>query len=242
MHSPIVSIIIPSFRSGHTIARALRSAAAQTISYEILVIDGGSDDDTAEAIRQCGVIPDVFISEKDNGVYYAINKGLDKARGEWIYILGADDKLASADAISALLKRAPSGSQLLMGDIINVNSIHPGVPGRHRSSLTSGIRWKNTLHQQGVLYHRSLFQSFRFNPEYRILGDYDFHLRLYSESVSWYYAPILLARCDANGLSKKFNASLYREEARIKKRMPWVVRNFVWVKYVMKQLTGLVHK
>lgn len=234
MHPPTVSILIPSFHSSPTIGDALKSAASQTIPHEIVVVDGGSGPEVEEAIRASGVHPDVLICEPDRGVYDAINKGLARASGTWIYVLGADDVLASPTALEQLITGAPPDAQLLLGDIVNFNGVHRGVPRIHRSSLSEKMLWRNTIHQQGAVYHRGLFDSFRFDPSLRILGDYAFHLHLHKQQVKWHYAPVLVARCEARGLSKQFTRALYREEHAIKRHLPWYVRNAVWLKYLLK--------
>jgi hypothetical protein len=86
-----------------------------------------------------------------------------------------------------------------------------------------------------------LFQSFRFNPSYTVLADYDFHLRLYAKKISYHNKPIKVAICSADGLSKTFDSALYRQEWTIKKQiLPfWALAiNAFWIpiKWVLKQL------
>lgn len=237
MH-PEVSIIIPSYRSASTLPAALRSAAAQHISHEILLIDGSMDEDTARAVEQSGVRPDHWIRESDTGVYDAINKGIKRARGNWIYILGSDDELASAVALAQLADAASEDTQVVCGDIENVGRSHRRVPLVHHSGLGAGILLRNTLHQQGTLYRRSLFGPVPFQASYRVLGDYDFHLTLYRRKIPWVYVPVLVARCSASGLSKHFDPGLYREEWHIRRSHKIPLAFLVWLKYAYKKITG----
>lgn len=91
---PKVTVVIATFNVGRTISSAIESLINQTYpNWECLVIDGGSKDNTIDILKlykQKESRVD-FISEPDNGIYDAFNKGWKKARGEWILYLGADD-------------------------------------------------------------------------------------------------------------------------------------------------------
>jgi putative colanic acid biosynthesis glycosyltransferase len=242
MVNPLVSIIIPAYNARSTIERALQSIIEQDyISKEILVIDGDSTDGTIECINQFKTQIKVLISEKDSGVYQAINKGLEQAGGEWIYILGADDFLAGKDVLSRCLQIIPEDCELILGDVINIGSSHALVPDVHHNSFSSAIYWKNTIHQQGVFYRQSIFKKFRFNESLKILGDYDLHLKLWSAGTKTFSCAVVIASCSADGLSKQFNRHLYREELEIKRNRlsPWLFAlniPWVWMKYLAKKL------
>jgi len=235
-----VSIIIPCFQAERTIARALQSAAEQTISHELIIIDGGSEDRTLEIIQETGIRPDVLTSEPDKGVYDAINKGIDKSRGQWIYVLGSDDELFAPNALELLLRKKKAGVVLLLGRIENIHRSHRSIPAFHDSMLNQTIQWRNVVHQQGAIYHRSLFETFRFDTDLKVLGDYAFHLQLADAKINWQFGPVLLARCEAGGLSKQFTKKLYEEEYRIKQDKSFIIRNFVWLKYLYKKTLGLL--
>lgn len=234
---PSVSIVIPSFRVAATIGAALQSAAQQTIRHEIVVVDGSLDEETAVAISATGIQPDVWIREPDRGVYDAINKGIARATGEWIYILGADDVLADPRALEDAIAASAPEVELIFGDIENLGRRHSRVPPRHRSSLGRGMWIRNTVHQQSALYRRTLFENESFNPDYKVLADYDFHLGLQARGIQFSYVPLIIARCAASGLSKKFDVALYREEYAIKKSRHVPFAGLVWLKYIYKKIT-----
>src|SRR5690348_14220883 len=97
---PRVSLIIAVYNGASTIVKCLNSVAAQTYgSRELIVIDGGSTDGTVDILRCNADQLSYWISEPDTGVYNAWNKGLARARGEWIAFLGADDYLWTPDAL-----------------------------------------------------------------------------------------------------------------------------------------------
>jgi putative colanic acid biosynthesis glycosyltransferase len=215
-----VSIIIPCFNAEKTLENTLRSVFSQSYPHiDVLVIDGGSNAATLRIIDDFKNQLFYAVSEKDKGIYDAINKGISKARGQYILVLGADDVLADAKVIEKLLPNDRSVPQLIFGNVENRDVSNAWVPQKHVSSFTSTLYWKNTLHQQSALYHKSLFLNFRFQTEYSVLADYDFHLRLYKQNISTLYRPITVAICSATGLSKQFGANLYKQEWNIKKRL-----------------------
>lgn len=238
-----MSIIIAARNAQNHIAAALQSAAAQSWPHkEIIVVDGASVDGTLDAIQNSGVVPQVLISEPDAGVYDALNKGINKSHGEWIYILGADDRLADENVLEKIFStHIPPNLKLIYGHVLNEEKTHPLVPSIHQSRFGSALVWRNTLHQQSAFYHRTVFDTFRFNTAYRTLADYDLHLLLLHQHIDSRYVDATIAVCHAQGLSKQFGSALYREELRLKRQhlpaLLWLLNvPWVWFKYLSKQV------
>src|SRR3982750_4096075 len=104
---PLLSIIIPTFNSQITIERCLESLSKQTFrDFEILVIDGGSEDNTIGLVKEKQpVLPAVtLVSEKDEGTYDAMNKGIGLSTGTWLYFLGSDDWLYNEQVLQNVFK------------------------------------------------------------------------------------------------------------------------------------------
>lgn len=235
-----ISVIIPVYNGEATIAEAIRSVRAQQSIVEIIVVDGGSEDDTLGKAVEAGV--DTIISEKDDGVYDAMNKGIDKAQGEWLYFLGSDDKV-EPDALDVLLRSPGENVKIVFGNVRNVGRTHKGVPEEIHCSLSSSILWKNTLHHQGTMYHRSLFSNYRYQPEFKILADYHLNILSWQNRTPFKYTDVLVARCDATGLSKSFPMNLYHEELRMKATLlsaPQMILQHVWVrmKFLFKKFSA----
>jgi glycosyltransferase involved in cell wall biosynthesis len=241
MNDPLFSIIIPCYNAAHTIAQTLTSIQKQTLTaYEVIAADGGSTDDTIAIIKS--TLPNaITFSEPDHGVYDAINKGIKKATGKYIYIIGSDDFLENNHVLDSVAKLTESSPDVIYGDVQYVHKINRLVPDKHHSQWNAKIYWKNTLHQQGCFYKKEIFNTLLFNPQYKVLGDYDFHLFLFTNSYSNIRYDAVVAVCEAQGLSKNFKFDLYREELKIKKiRLPLslYLMNVIWVrlKYLAKNL------
>ena len=101
MNSRTFSIITVCFNAIQTLPATAASLAAQRgADYEWVVVDGASTDGTAEWVRAQGDAVSRFVSEKDGGIYDAMNKAVSMARGEWGYFLNADDRLADPEVLA----------------------------------------------------------------------------------------------------------------------------------------------
>ena len=101
---PLISIITVCLNSGTTLQRTIDSVRKQTYAnIEYIVIDGGSTDDTLKIIRSNEEYITHWLSEPDRGLYDAMNKGIDRATGEWIHLLNADDIYFDANSLSRIV-------------------------------------------------------------------------------------------------------------------------------------------
>jgi len=214
-----VSIIVPCFNAAKTVARCLKSIINQTAEVELIVIDGESTDATEEALSPFFSKIAHYSSEKDTGVYDAMNKGLDLASGDWIYFLGADDQLTSNTCLEELLTAIPIECDLVIGRTHNLAPRHPKVPEWYEPKWNKEIRNRNIVHHQGTAYRKRVFENYRFPSQYKILADYHLNLSLFYAKAKAELKEINVANCASDGLSKNFNTALYLEEWQVKKEV-----------------------
>lgn len=242
MHKPRVAIIVPCLNARATLEACLASALGQ--SYDPLhvhVQDGGSTDGTLELLRAMPTHRFSFGTAPDRGVYDAINTSLEKINADWYYILGSDDKITGLDAVASVMAFVSSQHPLLYGDVRYGRRSNKWIPQQHHSRFDNTLWWKNSLHQQGTFYHRDVLLPHGFDVRYRVLADYDLHLRLLAMGIEAKHTGMTLCECRADGLSKQFAWKLYREELVIKRRrLPFVIYalNIPWVvsKWLIKKL------
>ena len=189
--------------------------------------------------------PFQFISENDNGIYDAMNKGISLSSGKWLYFLGADDVLKDTSVLEKVAEEFQSDFNVVSGKIqykftksdarqIQKNS---GV----FSSKWSKILWiKNTVHHQATFYKREVFLKKNFNTRYKVLADYDFNLQLYKSNIRVKIISNIIAICSSKGISKKYNWSLYKEEILFKtnatSKVLWVLFfKIALLKYLFKK-------
>ena len=196
----------------------LASLEGQTwTAFEVVLVDGGSTDKTLEIVsaftRKLG--PRLVVhSNKDEGVYHAMNRGVRLATGEWLLFLGADDALANKETLSevAAFLQENRDSQLVYGDVVLRSN---GARDGGDFDLDRLLFERNLCHQ-AVFYRRELFAGIGpYNPRYRIWADWDFNIRCFGNpALVTRHMDIVVANYnDTGGISVK-------EDEELKKRLP----------------------
>ena len=208
-----LSIIIPTYNSASVLPKALGSIVCQTFTdWEVLIMDGVSTDDTLK-IAQTYNHPRIHIySEPDKGIYDAMNKGLKKAQGEWLYFLGSDDYLFSKDVLSNIFNHNLDGVDVLYGD---VNAPH--LDKRHSGEWSIETLPYNRCHQ-AIFYRNKVFNKTGFyNLKYPILADYALNLQWFlRRDIKEQYLPICVATFSSGGYSSTHNDdALYQDYNKI---------------------------
>ncbi|RYZ98592.1 MAG: glycosyltransferase [Sphingobacteriaceae bacterium] len=194
------SVIIPAYNSAATIAACLQSVLEQSYqNFEILVIDGASTDDTVAIARSFNNDKIKITSEKDDGIYDAMNKGIAQAKGEWLYFLGSDDALYDNIIFAAIneLIEAKHGVKVIHGDVIT----SAGRIERYVNYNFWDLVIERCICHQAIFYHRSLFEGRLYDTSYKMAADWDFNLMIFAKNIYSVYIPQLIARFSVAGLS-----------------------------------------
>ena len=183
MSDPLVTIVTPSFNQGHFITATIESVLSQDYPrIEYIIMDGGSTDSTAEAVRPY-LDRLTFISEKDRGQTHAINKGLHMAKGEVVAYLNSDDTLlpgAVTRAVAALGSHPEVGA--IYGDGFQID-YHGNVKQQFPFTEPFNL-WKLTfvldyILQQSVFFRRACLEEIGwFNEDLHFGMDWDILVRL----------------------------------------------------------------
>jgi len=220
-----LSVIVACRNPGPALAHALESVWSQRdLEPELIVIDGASVDGSREWLEARRAHLATLVSEPDDGVYDALNKGLNAAHGDWVLFLGADDRLARDAILSETLNWA---NQTEAGVVAGEAAYDDGRLYRLRSHVNPLAR--NFVHHQAALYRRSLFdENGPFDTTLAVMGDYDFNLRLWKNRVRFKPIPLRVAACGVGGLSDSGAWRGYREEITVRHRyfpgwrcLPW---------------------
>jgi len=213
------SIIIATYEPGAELERAITSICNQTFKdFEIVIQDNLSQDEETLLVFE-KFARDISIERApDKGIYDAFNKALKRCSGDWILFLGADDFLADEKVLEKIHAVIAPSSHLVLGCIENLDAQSRWIPRRFVSKMKWSILWKNTIHQQGCFYNREWIQSIGFSDQYKVLGDYEVHLKAFLVKAQVQHTAIFISTCDARGLSKNFTSALYDEELQMKKQ------------------------
>jgi glycosyltransferase involved in cell wall biosynthesis len=200
----LISIIIVVFQSRDELQLVLESALrSKSRNIEIIVIDGGSNDGSVEVLQKYDSEIDCWVSEPDEGIYDAMNKGIAAARGRFIYHINAGDRLLYLP-ISELIESDAEG--------YDVVSFAVSVDGKHIYRPSAGwlLKINNTLHHQGTFYRRSKFPG--YNLKFKVFADFDANQRLAQQGARIKLCNKVVARYSSGGVSSQRDtgAELYR--------------------------------
>lgn len=193
-----VDVVIATWNAGAVLEDCLRSVLEQTLPLRIVVVDGGSRDDTVAILRRHEHRLACWVSETDRGVYDALNKGLRQARSDYVYILGSDDRLAGPDALERLLAGG-EGADVIYGDVIVKAA--DGSTRMDRALPLSRFRHQMPFSHQAVLVRRELALESAFGDS--LASDYRHLLTLRLQGARFRYVPGPVAIYALGGLSDR---------------------------------------
>lgn len=211
-----VSIITATYNSAKWLENCLISIERQTYSdIEHIIIDGGSTDGTLDIIKHHRQQFSQVVSEPDNGIYDAINKGLRLASGDIIGILNSDDILADTTTIETIVKKMEdTNADIAYGDLLYCHNT---------SNPVSVIRyWRSkNFHHHSLRYgwmppHPTVYcrkevymKEGEYNTDYKISADYDFLVRTFNTQYTTVYIPHIIVKMTIGGASNRNIKAIY---------------------------------
>lgn len=239
-----LSVITVCLNARDTIEDALVSINGQThADKEHIVVDGASTDGTLDIVERHRAGIDTVISGKDPGLYYAMNKGIAAATGDYVGFLNSDDVYANPDVLAKVAKALEAGAvDAVHGDLLYVSAADTNKVIRY---------WKSKPHRPGAFEagwhpaHPTLFVRTKvlrdlggFDTSYRYHADFDLMVRLFIERrISSAYIPEVLVRMRTGGQSNRSIGNIIRgnrESYRIARRAGiadsplWLARKLVY--------------
>jgi glycosyltransferase len=223
-----ISIITVCFNSEKTIENTIQSVFSQDYkNIEYIVIDGQSSDKTLSIIEKYKLNIAKFVSEKDEGIYFAINKGISLATGEIIAILHADDFYTNETIITSVVSNfEKQNTDTLYGDLQYVDRVNISKIIRNWKSG----EFKKTKFLNGWMpphptffVRRKCYEKFgNYNTKLKSASDYEMMLRLlYKNNCSTFYLPEVLVKMRVGGKSNR--SLLNRFKANREDKQAWII-------------------
>jgi glycosyltransferase involved in cell wall biosynthesis len=199
----LFSIILATYNCGQKVENTLQSIFSQNRElFEVIVLDNASTDDTLSYLKKYE--SDLtLLSEKDDGVYYAFNKGIELATGKYLYFIGAGDCLRPGilDRVKESLPPAETPAFVYGKCYFVKQKIDNG------KKFESKLFIRDNLCQQGIFYHREVFKLIgKFDLQYKILADWMFNLKCFlHDGVTKKYIDCVIADYEEGGLSAEIS-------------------------------------
>ena len=178
---PLVSIITVCFNSERTIEDTILSVINQTYpNIEYIIIDGGSTDNTLDIIKRYEKYITTWISEPDEGIYDAMNKGLSISNGTYVFFLNSDDLFYSRETINQIINKNTVSYDVIYGDVILCSEDLAFVSKQQNKKRTLRKILKKTICHQAIFAKKKVFDKTGiFNTKYKIHADFDWQLKVF---------------------------------------------------------------
>ena len=205
----VISVITVNYNNKDGLKRTIESVLNQTyIDYEYIIVDGNSTDGSKELLDNYKSKFKIshFVSEPDNGIYNAMNKGVSMANGVYCIFMNSGDTFYNEESLSRSL------NFLKNKDIVSGVAYLPGgkkmtPPNEEDISTTFFLRY--SLNHQSTFIKKELLVSHPYNENYKIVSDTEFFFySLIIKNVSYLSIPVKIADCEQAGESGNLEASL----------------------------------
>ncbi|MBN9293424.1 MAG: glycosyltransferase [Flavobacteriia bacterium] len=200
---PRISVITINYNNREGLANTIQSVAAQNYNdYEYIIIDGGSNDGSKEVIDSYADTITYWVSEADKGIYNAMNKGIRKAKGDYVLFLNSGDELDNEHSLSEAVKHIDDTDFI----VFDIRLIAPDKTERlktHPQLLNFYYLFNSNIAHQSLLIKHSLFESIGLYDEtLKIMSDWKFNiLAMFKHNASYKSVNYSLSRFMLDGVS-----------------------------------------
>ncbi len=213
--NPVLSIITVCYNEKE-VERTCKSITEQTFKdFEWIVIDGGSNAETLKILEKYKFKMDFFVSEKDTGIYNAMNKGIAQAKGIWLNFMNAGDAFFENTSLEKLFFK--NANSFKKNDVVYCNSLSHKDNGKtYTTSFYKKLDYpfwcENCISHQASFIKKELFEKFGpYSEEYKISGDLDKWLLFLSKGCKFKHLKNVVANYYENGISAR-NTELREKE------------------------------
>ena len=233
-HKPLISIITVVYNGEKYLEETIQSVINQTYdNVEYIIIDGRSTDGTLEIIKKYEDRIDYWVSEKDKGIYDAMNKGIELSTGDWINFMNAGDSFYE----NSVLEKLFTQNDLKDIGILYGNHV---IKNENNSEViqidVKEYNWKRNIPfcHQSLFVRTSLQKNNLFDLQFKISADYDQFMRLKYQDVQILHLPLVISIYLDGGISSVSREKLIKEQYRITKKYFILFATFVYTIRILK--------
>ena len=209
-NKPLITVVTVVLNGEKFLEQTIQSVITQTYDdVEYVIVDGGSTDGTLDIIRKYEQSIDCWVSEKDSGIYAAMNKGIALSTGDWIIFINADDflwKKNVLEQVTAQLVTISPEIRVAYGQImlLTPNGENLYAVGEPWDKVKKRFGHVMSIPHQGVMHRRSLFERHgQFDESFRSTGDYELLLRELKVGNAAFIPYIIVTGMRQGGVSNR---------------------------------------
>ncbi|MFA5023520.1 MAG: glycosyltransferase family 2 protein [Patescibacteria group bacterium] len=234
-----ISVITVCFNNRSGLEKTIESVIGQTYqNLEYIIIDGGSKDGTVELVQKYQQkFPIIFISELDEGIYDAMNKGIKIASGEWLNFMNSGDTFYQPDSISLAAKYLSKDNDIVYGNTeIRYNNFKIIKKEPRPNKL-----WMGRIPHQSAFIKASTMKKYQYNKSNKIVADLEFFMRVYFDGGKIKNVQEVFSSFSKDGLTEKFDQQVVKDAYKtVKKLKPGIIvdlyYNALKVKPIIKKI------
>lgn len=206
LNRPLISIITVVFNSELFLEKTIKSVVNQSYTeIEYIIIDGGSTDGTLEIIKRYEKYLSIWISEQDEGLYDAMNKGIALAKGEYLWFINSGDELYSENILNDIFAQIDTLPDVIYGETEIINFKGQSL-GMRRHKTPKKLDWKSfrfgmLVCHQSIIVRSSLVENYVI--DYKYSSDFEWVVRILKKSKSIHNSNLILSKFMEGGLTKQ---------------------------------------
>ena len=206
------SIITINYNNKRGLEKTIQSIINQTYKdYEYIIIDGGSTDGSVDIITKYSDKINYWVSEPDNGVYHAMNKGISKANGLFLNFMNSGDSFHSATTLELISKEIDS-TDILIGKCCNASTGNIYGNLQTGTDITLLTLMKEMINHQSTFYRKTILDKHPYDERLKIVSDWKVNIQtIIFDNCKVNVTDTIVADYDMNGISST-NGKLYLEE------------------------------
>jgi glycosyltransferase involved in cell wall biosynthesis len=209
-----LSIITVNLNNAAGLQKTMESVFSQTFTdYEYIIIDGGSTDGSKELIKNNENKLAYWVSEKDKGIYNAMNKGIVKAAGNYLLFLNSGDTLYSQDSLSHFFNHS-NGEEIVYGDVYVIEKERKWIK-TYPDKLSFGFFLRDSLHHQSTIIKKSIFEKTGvYDEDFKIVSDWKTCMNaICIDKASYKHIDCCISNFPRDGFSSNpDNSELFKKE------------------------------
>lgn len=238
---PLISIITVVYNDSFHLEKTIKSVISQTYkNIEYIIVDGESNDGTIDIIKKYDKNISLWVSEKDTGIYNAMNKGIKLAKGEYLCFMNSADTFFSKKTVENIFENKDySFADIIYGSTyIYRNKKHYEIKPRKLESIIKG---RMIFVHQSCFVRTEVLRQNPFNENYKVNADYNLFLQLFVKNYHFLYVNQPISIYDNNGFSQNAGLQGLKEKLAIHKTFK-ISRFSIYLLFLRFFIVNLIKK
>ena len=219
------SIVVVSLNTKKQFLKTINSIKRQTYkNYEIIIVDGLSNDGTIKEIKKIKKKNVNYIIEKDKGIYDAMNKGIAISKGKWLIFMNSGDNFLNKNILKMISKKKIDKSDILFGDTVIQNKFFSY--NSKAKNFTKETFLMPFCHQSSFV-KRNLLMKFRFNLKYKFSSDFNFFINCFYKKYSFLNLNLKISKVTSGGLADSNRKEVFKENINILRKYSYETKFYI---------------